>query len=264
VKNINTFIAKAFNNFGYEVVVNENAVFFEPIGLEITGIVQEENTVEEEANYKTFIKVVLNCKSRTSKSIYEFTYGWGETKGKSIIMGFERWLESDFPVIHDWLANHKIDDYCEEIKIRSIVLETKEMLYFGGILGPLSHYKSGETFFDKENQTELYRELNNALTTDFLDKKGIYPIKCFVVSDENKNIQIDCRVNGENWERGHQTLYNYCEKKWNVDTHTFWKQYFLIYDYNEGKREFDQIIPERLLAGRKNKTGFKKWWEFWK
>lgn len=268
-ENINVLIAKAFTNFGYEVLTRDEFVIFEPINLEITGIIQANNTIEEPSNFKTFIKIILNCKTKNINPIFEFTYGWGESKKESIIVAIERWLESDFPVIHDWLADHKIHDYCTEFKIRSIIIDTKEKLYFKGIMGPLSNYNGTETKFDKENQSKLLVLLNDALTTDFLDKKGIYPVKCFVSKDRNNNIKIDCRVNGEIWERGYNTLFNYCEKDWKVDKLTFWKQYFIIYTVKsfEVNEKVEQATSEKIREiSNENHTEIrpKKWWEFWR
>ena len=139
--NISKCICKAFQNEGYDAVENSNPFVFTPLDLEIDGIM--DNLSENNSNLKTArLKIVLTHKKIFPDSIFEYVYGWGDTYEKAVINAYERWVDSDFPVFHDYIADHKMsENSTSEFKVASHSGETGENISWLGIVGPLLHFK---------------------------------------------------------------------------------------------------------------------------
>ena len=135
--NISECISIAFNNSGYEMGIQNDQFKFDPLNIEISGEI-EDFSKDSNSVKSTRLRIKIIASENYDKPIYEFVYGWGDTYKEAVINSFERWIESDFPVIHDWLADHKIgDEETKEFKVASKSGETGETISWMGILGPI-------------------------------------------------------------------------------------------------------------------------------
>ncbi len=256
--NINDCIGTAFRNCGYTIEYSSSDFEFKSLSLKINGEIDELGETEK-GKKSARLKIKLDNKFFIN-SIYEYVYGWGDSVELAIINAFERWIDSDFPVIHDLLADHKIKEgYTTEIKVASKSGETGEEISWKGIIGPLLTSDESKTIIDEANRNEIMLTLFNEITGDFLGERGMYPIKCFMSKNSNHEVDIDCRVNGITWSRGQVELYKYCQT-WKTENFKFWKQYFIIYSL-EGEIEEGKLkdkFKEAIKEPRK-----KSWWKFW-
>lgn len=257
--NINVCIAQAFINCGYDIEINPDTFVFTPLELTIGGTMSQ---VEELRENVKAARLSITLDHRLFPGpIFEFVYGWGSSTKVATINAFERWIDSDFPVIHDFLADHKLENgHTSEVKIASNSGETGEQISWKGIIGPLLIFKGGEVVYDQENRNEIIKPLFEAITGDFLGRRGMYPIRCFMSKNSDQQIEVDCRVNGEEWKRGYDALVECCQR-WEVQDYLFWKQYLLIYSLEGNLEEGDlkaQLEKEVRKASKSSR------WKFWK
>lgn len=225
---INECIREAFTTFGYEVKIGKEDFMFEPLSLKISG--EMDNADRNDQNIHSARLIIHLEHKKFPQPINEFVYGWGDSAKNAIINAFERWIESDFPVVHDMLADHKISETSTvQMKLVSHSGITDEQISWKGVIGSLLSSDNPEIMVEENIRYEIFRILFDDISGDFLGEKGVYPIKCFLSKDEKGNINVDCRLNGKIWERGWHTLHNYCQN-WNVSKYSYWKQYFIIHN----------------------------------
>ena len=160
--------------------------------------------------------------------------------------------------------------------------ETGEYLAWNLFLGPLLKLGTGDLETDTTDKMALFKVLLDSMTGDLLGRRGVYPIRCFASKHADTGIDVDCRINGADWERGRYDLYMHAES-WQAETGFLaWKQYMLIVPVEAEDLESDSLreslknglrkeLQELQQAERQAQTEQqaaspeqkKKWWRFW-
>lgn len=228
--NINRCISKAFNQYGYSVELTDEEVEFPPLKIWITGqfdMVEE----KEDGSFQSRLIIRTRHQKLFPDGIFEYAYGGGESEEEASVNAAFRWIESDFNTIHDLLCTSAEHDHSDS-KTELISFNAEGgLIAWDVVFGPLIRTASEQVKEDVPIDTFLM-ELFNLINGTLLHEKEIYPIKCFVMTDREGEISMDCRVNGRFWEEGEAVLKEYAEK-WGLKNEFHWrKQYFIIVPKN--------------------------------
>lgn len=268
--NINNSILKVFETFGYSLELSDEAVAFLPLNLKISGELEHlDDSNPETVSSRLIIKV--RHEKFFPHGIFEYSYGFGKDAAEAIEHAIFRWIELDFNAFHDLLCESKAV-FREGNKLELVSISTN-----GGILGwevvltDIIHLES-ETQKVKINQDEIYLDMLDLITGSLLCEKGVYGIKYFAMQDESGNIQLDCRLNGIDWEEGRRALGNYV-LNWGIQNELHWrKQYVLIVNKeldqlkNKDKlmKELVSALEQQLDEQKKKEPQSKFNWKFWR
>jgi hypothetical protein len=262
IEDINVYqcIAESFQNCGYSCNTNGEYFEFSPLNLFIDARIEEITSAEDE---------LLSCRlliKSTQLSLFplgivEYGYGWGNTAKDCVINAMQRWIQSDFAPIHDYLCKKGAK---KNMELLSFSEESGETLAWHVYLGPPIEIDLNGTRENEERRLEVFKLLFNPITGDLLCKKGIYPIRCFLSKHGDGIVDVDCRVNGEDWQGGKNELYEHT-LSWPANNYLVaLKQYMLIVPTQLDQIESKTLLNQLDREVKKQLTGEKKWWQFWK
>lgn len=223
--NINRCISKAFIEYGYEMPISEKEVFFSPLKIWITGkLDHREDSLKGNIHARLIIKT--RHEGLFPDGIFEFAYGGGTDMESAIIDAAYRWIQSDFNTIHDLLCTAK--EHNHDGNKADVVSMTPqgEVLGWEIVFGPLIS-TTIEGVKQKISQDEIFWRLFDVITEDLLGEKGIYPIKFFAIQNEKNEIDADCRLNGQDWQKGREALLEYI-REWNLKDIFHWRKQYVI------------------------------------
>jgi hypothetical protein len=70
---------------------------------------------------------------------------------------------------------------------------------------------------------------------ELMEGSGFYGLRLFAAHDQNGVPQADCRVNGEDWEKGAEALRSYVTT-WPGTAYEFRKQYVVLHTVGQDPR----------------------------
>ncbi|PZR07022.1 MAG: hypothetical protein DI539_24125, partial [Flavobacterium psychrophilum] len=95
-------------------------------------------------------------------------------------------------------------------------------------------------------------------------------LKCFVSKAGDGSINADCRLQGQDWIEGTNTLYHFADKLDNKGNFHSRKQFIIVYprpleELKKGET-FAKEVKDKYteMYGQSAKSVEKKWFEFWK
>lgn len=265
--NIYECFALAFQTYGYPCQTDGESFCFLPLNLHLTAII-EDITQSTETIISSRIFLTATHSELFPDGIREYGYGWGATGVESVTNAIERWIESDFPAIHDYLCTGESSKK-NKMEMVSRSGETGEYLAWNIFMGPLIEISSKGIRVDEENKLEIMKLLLNSMTGDLLGRRGMYPIRSFASKNADNEIDVDCRINATNWEQGRYDLYSHAND-WEVKSGLLaWKQYMLIVPVDmrdidsEGLKNSVDEEWDKANAVSQEPVEKKKWWQFW-
>lgn len=256
--NINRCISKAFNQYGYSVELTDEEVEFPPLKIWITGKV-DSTEKQEYGSVQVRIIVKTRHKELFPNGIFEYAYGWGENKEAAAVNAIYRWLDSDFNAIHDLLCTSVEHDHSDSKREMITASKNGTLIAWDVVFGPLIVSESEQKQEDiliNDFFLKLYDLINDTL----LNEKGIYPIKCFVMQNEEGQVSMDCRINGHFWHEGEVVLKEYAES-WGLEGESHWrKQYFIILSKEVTVEQYRDLLNKLEQAERY--LGEEKDWDY--
>ena len=156
--------------------------------------------------------------------VFEYQHSNGDSIVDSIRNGFDQWTQTDLVTLVDALLPKP--KTCTTLNMTFPEKEGKPAYSRRAVLGPVAHFVQNPQIHAKRepgstgnvlgNQCESHEFcpcclLSNSIETfkELIEGAGFYALRLFASRDGNETPQADCRVNGEDWEKGADALRKY-------------------------------------------------------
>lgn len=197
----------------------------------------------DKGGVRTTSTIQTNHNTLIPNGIFEYQHSTGNQVEESFRNGFEQWAETDFVALLEALKPKPENCTSLEFQFPS---KTEMPAHFRRvILGPVTHITQnpkapadqkvheaqGKAHEDHgkdhefcpccllTNSFEVFREL--------IEDRGIYGIRLFAMRNANGDPQADCRVNGNDWDKGIEALRKYVST-WPEAGFEMRKQYIVV------------------------------------
>jgi hypothetical protein len=211
----------------------------------ISGFVLLPQLVElqplDSGGVQTVTTIQINHSSLTPDGIFEYQHSTGENVADALSKGFDQWAQMDFvPLLQALQLEPKL---CTAMVMEFPATDSKPARTRRALLGPVMHYmqnppsKKGPITANqgqKANADEEHPFCPCCLLTrsfeafkELIEGESFCGIRLFAARDSERVAQADCRVNGEDWEKGAQALRAYVGT-WPEAGYEFRKQYVVL------------------------------------
>jgi hypothetical protein len=192
----------------------------------------------EGGGVRTVTTVQTNHPTLAPGGVFEYQHAADDTVAESVSKGLEQWVRTDFVTLLDALRPRP--ESCTAMEMAFPVQGGKPARVRRAVLGPVAHFmqeppaRTGEGPPEEHpfcpcclltNSFEAFREL--------IEGDGLYGLRLFAARDAEGVAQADCRVNGEDWEKGAQALREYA-RIWPAAGYEFRKQYVVLQTIQQG------------------------------
>ena len=197
----------------------------------------------DEGGVRTTSTIQTNHDALIPDGIFEYQHSTGNHVEESFRKGFEQWIETDFVALLEALKARP--EICTSLEYKFPPRTGKPAEFRRVILGPVTHViqnpkarseqqipgaqerTQGDHCEDHEfcpcclltNSFEAFREL--------IENRSVYGIRLFAMRDATGDPQADCRVNGNDWDKGTEALRKYVST-WPAAGFEMRKQYVVV------------------------------------
>lgn len=216
-------LASALEKKGH-VVQNENSwLVHENSGFMLIPQIVELQPLGE-GGVRTTSTIQTNHHALMPDGVFEYQHSTGDHVEESFRKGLEQWVETDFVALLDALKARP--EVCTSLEYKfppktGMPAECRRV-----ILGPVTHIiqspkARAEQVPEAQRRTqEDHCEdhefcpccmLTNSFETfrELIEDSSVYGIRLFAMRDANGDPQADCRVNGNDWDKGTEALRKY-------------------------------------------------------
>lgn len=175
--------------------------------------------------------------------VFEYQHSNGGSVEDSIRKGFDQWTQTDLVTLVDALQEKP--KTCTTLQMTFPEKDGKPAYLRRAILGPVAHFVQNPQIHAKQeagsrgnvpgDQCESHEFclcclLTNSLETfkELIEGTGFYALRLFAARDGKGTPQADCRVNGNDWEKGAEALRKYVTT-WPGTGYEFRKQYVVLH-----------------------------------
>ena len=181
-----------------------------------------------ENGVRTTTTIEIKHPFRIAQPVFEFQHSSGPNLEASIRDGFGQWYDCDFIALRDAIREDPID--CQEIYFP---VEAEGRAGQRRVtLGPVLHYQEQEPSSNRMDNDHCFCPC--CLFTNSIDafrpllaSGGFHALRLFAMRNAIGHIDADCRVNGEDYDPGKQSLIRYATN-WMPAGVEFRKQYVVI------------------------------------
>jgi len=198
----------------------------------------------EDGGVRTVTTIQSNHPGVAPDGLFEYQHSTGDSAADSIRKGFDQWAQVDFPPLVDALRPKP--HVCTMLEMAFPAKDGAPSRVRRAMLGPIMHYAASPSAID-EGSTLAQADAGDAhpfcpcclLTRSFdtfrelIEGDGFYGLRLYAMRDEGGTPQADCRVNGDDWEKGTQALRDYVST-WPEAGFEFRKQYVVLHSVAEG------------------------------
>ena len=157
--------------------------------------------------------------------IFEYQDSTGDHVEESFRKGFEQWVETDFVALLEALKARP--EICASLEYKFPPRTGMSAGCRRVILGPVTHTVQNPKARADQQMPETQRRTQGnrcedhefcpccLLTNSFeafrelIEYRSVYGIRLFAMRDANGDPQADCRVNGNDWDKGTEALRKY-------------------------------------------------------
>ena len=183
--------------------------------------------------------------SLTPDGIFEYQHSTGSSIADALTKGFDQWAQMDFVPLMQALQPEAKS--CMAMVMEFPAQDGRPARTRRALLGPVMHYMQNPPV-DSQSPSDNERQRSTEdehpfcacclLTRSFeaykelIEGAGFYGIRLFAARDGSGAPQADCRVNGEDWEKGAEALRAYA-RTWPEAGYEFRKQYVVLQSINK-------------------------------
>jgi Family of unknown function (DUF6348) len=181
----------------------------------------------EDGGARTVTTIQTNHPGLAPDGLFEYQHATGDSVAESIRKGFDQWAQVDFPPLTDALRPKP--QTCTMLEMTFPEKAGAPGRVRRAMLGPIMHYAASPSA-NEEVRTSAAGTQGDAddahpfcpcclLTRSFeafrelIEGHGCYGLRLYAMRDAEGTPQADCRVNGDDWEKGAQALRDYV-KTW--------------------------------------------------
>jgi hypothetical protein len=167
---------------------------------------------------RTVTTVQVQHRQAFPTPIFEYQHGVGATVEESLTFAFEQWQQIDLPVLED--ATRLEPMYCAAIRFghRRVILGPTATL----CAQPAVPSGEEHDFCPCCLTTRCFDAFRPLVESD-----GIYGVRLYAARNAGGDAQADCRVNGEDFATGQDSLIAYA-RTWQPRGNEFRKQYVVM------------------------------------
>jgi hypothetical protein len=186
----------------------------------------------DDGGVRTVTTMQTHHPTLSSDGVFEYQHSTGNSIADSTSKGIDQWVQTDFVVLLDALRPQP--ENCTAMEMEFPASDGKPARVRRAILGPVAHFMLKSPIELEENTPEEHPFCPCCMLTksfeafrDLIEGAGFYCLRLFAARDPEGVPQADCRVNGEDWERGAQALREYVTT-WPPAGYEFRKQYVVL------------------------------------
>ena len=181
----------------------------------------------DDGGVRTVTTIQIHHPTLVPDGIFEYQHSTGDTTAESISKGFEQWAQMDFVPLLEALQP-KLES-CTSLQVTVPANDSKPARLRRVVLGPVMHYRNQPPLSDDEHPFCPCCLITNSFEPfrDLIETDGFYGVRLFAARVEDGSAEADCRVNGEDWEKGMQALRKYAAT-WPEAGYEFRKQYVVM------------------------------------
>ena len=194
----------------------------------------------EGGGVRTVTTIQVNHPTLIPTGVFEYQHSTGDTVVSSLTKGFDQWVQTDFVTFLDALRVKP--QSCTMMEMTFPAKDRKPELVRRAVLGPVTHMAQTPTDATEghppacpccllTNSFEAFRDL--------IGGDAFYGLRLFALRDGHGNPGADCRVNGDDWEKGAQALRAYA-RTWPAAGYELRKQYVVLQTVEHGSRATSQ------------------------
>ncbi len=230
--NVVELLSITLAKYGYPVEQHQKWLVHPESGLHITPQIMDLQILDH-GDINTVTTIQVNHPDLLPAGTFE-QHSVGETIQRSILSGFDQWVQTDFVVFLAALEKEPQD--CPYMMLAFPSEDGKSGHVRRVILGPPLHYTEQSIPGDEISEDEHPFCPCCLLTNSFeafraqIESQHTYCIRLFSARFSEEEFGADCRIDGEDYESGKQSLISYAQS-WSGSGYEFRKQLVLIQSF---------------------------------
>jgi len=233
--------ASALQERGFAVRTEKTWLVHEDSGFLLLPQLVELQPLDD-GGVRTVTTIQTNHPGLAPDGLFEYQHSTGDSSADSIRKGFDQWAQVDFPPLIDALRPKP--QACTMLEMAFPAKDAAPARVRRAILGPVMHYVTSPAASNEGRAADALAQgeagdahpfcpcclLTRSLETfrELIEDDGFYGLRLYAMRDEQGIPQADCRVNGNDWEKGAQALRDYV-KTWPAAGFEFRKQYVVLH-----------------------------------
>ena len=242
--NLVTLMASVLGELGHQVESGESWLVHPNSGFVLLPrLVQL--VASDKGGVRTTTTLQTNHPALMPNGVFEYQHSIGESLEESLRKGFDQWAQTHFVALLD--ALDPAPTTCATLGMGFPEKDGKPAYNRRAILGPVAHLAqnpraeadmnaAGNGARGEQDEQDEHHAfcpcclLTNSFDTfmEFIEDRGVYCLFLFAARDAKGAPQADCRVNGNDWERGAEALRQYVTT-WPDAGFEFRKQYVVLH-----------------------------------
>src|SRR5215470_17608029 len=241
-----TLAASALQAHGFAVRTEKTWLVHEDSGFILLPQLVQLQPLED-GGMRTVTTIQTNHPGMAPDGLFEYQHSTGDSTADAIRKGFDQWAQVDFPPLIDGLQPKP--QACTMLQMEFPAKSGAPARVRRAILGPIMHYMESPSARNEDSTPaadapaqgddahpfcpcclltrsfETFREL--------IEGDGFYGLRLYAMRDAEGAPLADCRVNGDDWEKGAQALRDYV-RTWPEAGVEFRKQYVVLHSAATG------------------------------
>lgn len=238
--NLVTLAAAVLKERGYPVIQEKTWLKHPDSGFlllpRLVGGVQP----REDGGVQTTTTMQIHHPQLAPDGVFEYQHSIGKSSADSFSKGFDQWVQTDFVTLLGALQPQPAS--CMAMEFQFPATEGKSPRVRRAVLGPVAHFQEKPPVQAKKNGEEEHPFCSCCLLThtfqafqEFIEGDGFYCLRLYAALEPDGTPQADCRVNGEDWEKGAEALREYA-RTWPEAGYEFRKQYVVLQSIEESAK----------------------------
>jgi hypothetical protein len=241
--NLITLMASVLGDLGYLIESEESSLVHPDSGFVLLPRLVQLRPLEK-GGVHTTTTLQTHHPALMSDGVFEYQHATGDNVEDSLRKGFDQWAQGSFVALLDALQSTPAS--CTSLRM-TFPEKDGELAYARrAVLGPVIHWAAHPEIYaqgcspgsgeDVEGgQGESHQFCPCCLLTrsfeafkELVEDRGFYGLFLFALRDQNGVPQADCRVNGDDWEKGAEALRKYVTT-WPEAGYEMRKQYVVLH-----------------------------------
>jgi hypothetical protein len=186
-----------------------------------------------EGGVRTTTTLQVNHPTLIPGGVFEYQHSTANTVVESLAKGFDQWAEMDFVTPLDALRPEP--EHCSTLEKTFPARDGKPARVRRAVLGPTGHIANAPPDAAREHPFCPCCLLTNSFEAfqNLIDADAFYGLRLFAIRNADGTPSADCRVNGDDWEKGAQALRAYVGT-WPQSGFEARKQYVILQTVEQG------------------------------
>ena len=192
----------------------------------------------EDGGVRTVTTIQSNHPGLAPEGVFEYQHSAGQSVAEAVTRGFDQWIQTDFVPLLEALRPKP--ETCTAMEMALPARAGRPARVRRAILGPVAQYQAKPAAGAGGGAGEDHSFCPCCLLTksyeafrELIEGDRFYGVRLFAARDPEAGPQADCRVNGDDLEKGKQALREYV-RTWPGEGYEYRKQYVVLQDFKPG------------------------------